>query len=127
MIRVEINQVQFVNRAIAAAGKEIQTGARQEIRAIGELVAGNAERLALGGISHIGPVWWDMRVGQNQELVYVVPVQRGTKVPARKRKKFAPLMLRKAMRPAKTSAEPEINRRFDALIAKVTGSFNDGR
>lgn len=121
-----MNQVQLVNRAIAHADREIQTGAKQEILAIGELVAGRAEILALTSISHIGMDWWDMRVGQNQELVYVVPVQRGTKVPARKRKAFAPLMLRKAMRPAKESAAPEIQRRFDALLARVAGSFNDG-
>lgn len=127
MIRVEVNQVQFVNRAIAAAGKDIQAEARTEIRAIGELVAGRAEALALGGIHNIGPVWWDMRVGQNAELVYVVPVQRGTQVPSRKRKNFAPLMLNRAMRPAAAASRKEIDTRFAALIAKVTKGFNSGR
>jgi hypothetical protein len=126
LIRVEINQVQLVNRAIAAADSEIQAGAKKEILSIGELVAGRIEVLSLTRIRNIGPVWWDMRVGQNPNLVYVVPRQRGTKVPARKRKQFAVLMLRKAFDPASAASRPEIKRRFDALLERVAGSFNSG-
>lgn len=99
---------------------------RAEIRAIGELVADDAESLALSTISGMprSPQWAEMRVGQNTELVYVVPWQRGAKSRKRKRPNLAPLMLRRAMRPAKSLNEAEISRRFDALVARVCGKFN---
>lgn len=125
-VKVSSSQVRFVNRALAHADKEIAAGARKEIDAIGHLVERDAEKLALSTIRNMrrSPAWADMRVGQNNDLVYVVPVRRGVKRGKRKRPNLAPLMLRKAMRPAKQKNEAEIVRRFEGLIDTVSRSFN---
>lgn len=126
MIRIEVNQARLVNLAIAAASEEIQVESKKEILAIGEIVASRSEGLALGGIPNIGRAWWDMRVGQNRNLVYVVPRKRGTKVPSRRRPQFAPLIMRKALIPARNETEDEVQVRFQALLARITESFNRG-
>lgn len=128
-LRFKVNQVAFVNRALQQVSRDIQVGARQEMQAIGELVAHDAETLALSNISGMArsPGWSDMRVGQNNELVYVVPARRGTRTRKRKRPNLAPLMLRRAMLPAKAHNFVEAQRRFDALVDSVTKEFNGGR
>ena len=126
MIQIQVNQVAFVNRALAQAGRDIQLGARKEIQAIGELVADDAQILGLLLIDnlHKSPGWSDMRVGQNNELVYVVPVRRGVKKGKRKRPNFAVKMMEKAMLPAKQKNQAEIDRRFSSLVEGVVASFN---
>jgi len=128
-VRFQVSDVAFVNRALAQVDREMQAGARIEMHAIGELVAGDAEQLALSRIRRVrsSPQWADMRVGQNNELVYVVPWQRGTKSKKRKRKNFAPLMLERAMRPALTRNEAEVTRRFEKLKQKIVSNFNKGK
>lgn len=125
-IEFRVNQVAFVNRALQHVSSDIQVGARKEIQAIGELVADDAESLALSRISRmpLAPQWADMRVGQNNDLVYVVPARRGTKTKKRKRPSLAPLMLTEAMRPARNANAAEIDRRFDALVDSVVANFN---
>ncbi len=125
-LRVSVNQVAFVNRALAHADREIKNGARAEILAIGKLVEHDVETFALSRIRNLprSPEWADMRVGQNNELVYVVPFKRGSRRRPRKRSNFARLVQNRAMRPAKAKNEKEIVRRFDALTAKVCASFN---
>lgn len=125
-MRLQVNQVAFVNRALQQAGKDVELGARKEIEAIGNLVAGDAETLALTSIRRMGrsPQWAEMRVGQNNELVYVVPKQRGTRSKKRKRRNLAPLMLRRSMRPARERNALEIQRRFERLVSSVCGDFN---
>ncbi len=126
-IRVSVNEVSFVNRALAHASTEMANGARKEIQALGKLVADDAQVLGLLRVDnlHKSPGWSDMRVGQNSELVYVVPVRRGVRRGKRKRPNFAVEMLEDAMRPAKKKNEAEILRRFTKLRADVCAEFNN--
>lgn len=127
-VSVSSSDVRFVNRALAQVGSDMATGARKEIQAIGELVADDAQILGLALVDnlHKSPGWSDMRVGQNNDLVYVVPARRGVrKGNKRKRPNFAREMLKDAFRPAKTKNEAEIKRRFDALTESVVKSFNN--
>lgn len=104
----------------------MENGARAEILAIGGLVEKDAEAFALTRIRNMSrsPAWADMRVGANNDLVYVVPSRRGVKRGPRKRPNLAPLMLTQAMRPAKTKNEPEIVKRFEKLTKRVCAEFN---
>ncbi len=125
-VSVSSSAVRFVNRALAQVSREMENKARAEILAIGGLVERDAEAFALTRIRNMprSPGWADMRVGANQELVYVVPARRGVRKGKRKRPNLAPLMLRQAMRPAKTKNEPEIVARFEKLTAEIVASFN---
>lgn len=125
-VSVSSSQVRFVNRALAHVSAEMENGARKEMLAIGALVEKDAETFALTRIRNMprSPGWADMRVGANNELVYVVPSRRGVKRGRRKRPNLAPLMLQQAMRPAKQKNEPEIVRRFEKLTASVVAQFN---
>ncbi len=125
-LQVSVNKVAFVNRALAQVDRDMQIAARAEILAIGRLVERDVETFALSRIRNLprSPEWADMRVGQNNELVYVVPFKRGSRRRQRKRSNFAGLMQTRAMRPAKTKNEPEIVRRFDELTTKVCAKFN---
>ncbi len=104
----------------------MENEARKEILAIGGLVERDVETFTLTRIRNMpgSPQWSDMRVGANQELVYVVPARRGSKRGRRARPNLAPLILQRAMRPAKTKNEPEIVKRFETLTAKVVAQFN---
>ncbi len=125
-VSVSSSQVRLVNRALAHVSQEMENGARAEMLAIGGLVEKDAESFALARIRNMprSPGWADMRVGANNDLVYVVPSRRGVKRGKRKRPNLAPLMLQQAMRPAKQKNEPEIIRRFEKLTAQVTAQFN---
>ncbi len=125
-VSVSSSSVRFVNRALAHVSDEMENKARAEILAIGGLVERDAETFALTRIRNMSrsPGWADMRVGANNELVYVVPSRRGVKRGRRKRPNLAPLMLTRAMRPAKTKNETEIVKRFEKLTADVVAQFN---
>ncbi len=126
-LRVSSSQVRFVNRALAHVSDEMENRARKEILAIGDLVADDAQILGLLLVRNLyrSPGWSDMRVGANNELVYVVPRKRGVKKGSkRKRPNFAREMLKDAFQPAKKKNEAEIVRRFEKLTADVVAQFN---
>ena len=113
-----------VNRALEQVDSRLKAEGKTELRQLGTLVERDAETLARLRVRNITRQWAEMRVGQSPRVVYVVPQQRGTKVAARKRKNFAPLLLNRAMRPALERKRPEVYRRFNALVTKVCQEFN---
>jgi hypothetical protein len=68
--------------------------------------------------------WSAMRTGVHPAVVYVAPVQHGSKVPSRRRPNFAPRMLTRAMRPALAGRRAEVYQRFQALTERVAKAFN---
>lgn len=113
-----------MNTAILKVGKDLQAEVQAELTAIAAPIRDEAQVRALG--QGYGIEWSRMRVGQTSRSVYVVPVDRGTKVKSMKRPKFARLMLSRAMRPALQSHAAESARRLDAVVARVTSEFNRG-
>lgn len=125
---VRVRGLADLNRALARTSKDVRLGIRKELRQVGEPVADEAESLALARIRSMprSPQWADMRVGVTTNLVYVVPRQRGTKTPSRKRTNLAGLLMDRAMQPALDHHQDEVERDLERMLGRVTNDFSDG-
>lgn len=94
------------------------------LRFYAQPVVADAEALALA--ADAGPEWSDMRVGASRRLVYVAPVQRGTRIRSMKRPNFARRLLSRAMEPALNRNRASIERKFEELLARIERDFNRG-
>lgn len=112
-----------LRRAFLDAGTSFNREMRDRIAGYAQPVETDAEALAVGRISHIGSQWWEMRRGTAPGMVYVAPQRRGTRVASRKRPKFAPLLMRKAMLPALDRNRTQIVSKVDALLARMERKF----
>lgn len=127
-MRVQISNVAFLNRALSQVSADISKGTRKEINDIGRLVERDMEALTVARLRNVSqkPVAWsDMRVGESPSAVYVVPKRRG-RVRSRKRPNFGGKVMAAAGQPAKVRNQAEINRREQALVARVVAAFNRG-
>lgn len=115
-----------VNRALIAAGADFQKEKNRRLRSYARPVANDAQRLATERITNIGTRWDDMRIGVTPDMVYVAPVQRGTKVGNRKRRKFASLLIGSAMIPALELNRDSIAAKIDGLVERMVRRFNRG-
>lgn len=79
---------------------QIRTELRNALKEAGRPIALAAHNLALHNIRRITEPWSEFRVGVTNELVYIVPKQRGVKGGPRKRRDFGSLLLHKALEPA---------------------------
>ncbi len=115
-----------LNRALARAEKETRTEFRVGFRKIAEPVRVDAEMLARQNITRITEPWARMRTGVTQRLVYVAPRERGVKQAnsARKRPKFARLLMDRAMQPALERNEGKIVAGIETLLDHVGETFN---
>lgn len=112
-----------LRRAFLEAGTSFNREMRDRIAGYAQPVELDAEALAAGQISHIGVQWSQMRRGTAPAMVYVAPQKRGTKIVSRKRPKFAPLLMRKAMLPALDRNRAQIVSKVDALLARMERKF----
>lgn len=116
--------------AFAKIGGEVQTEFRASERQIAEPIRRDAESLAGSQIRnmHRSPRWMKMRTGVSRSLVYVAPRQRGVKGrgydPRRRGKKFADLMMNRAMDPALKRHTAEVERDVTQLLDRVAQKFN---
>ena len=77
--------------------------------------------MATQRIRRIGPTWARMRVGTEGGVVYVAPVERGSKGRGNqrfRRPNLADLMMGRAM-------EPALQQNEDKVIARVNDALND--
>jgi hypothetical protein len=115
--------------AFRRAGITAEVGLRAGLRHLAEPVRTDAEGLALQEIKRIGQKWSRMRIGQNQSLVYVAPVQRGVKTKGRlqlARPNLANLLMDRAMEPALRQNEPQIEAGMERILDRVAAQFNQG-
>ncbi len=105
------------------AGTSLNSQLRRQIRGYAEPVRERAEILAQGRIRNIGVPWSRMRTGTAPALVYVAPLKRGTRIPARKRPRFASLLLSRAMEPALDQNRVAIEAKIDALVQRMERKF----
>lgn len=112
-----------LRRAFQEAGTSFNRDIRQRIASYAEPVRQDAQVLALGRIHNIGVPWSQMRKGTAPAIVYVAPVQRGTKIPARKRRRFAGLLMRRAMVPALDRNRTQIVAKVDGLLGRMERKF----
>jgi hypothetical protein len=117
-----------VNYLLSKADKETRLGLRKEEREVAKPISSDAERLTVQNIPRttLGKVrWWEMRIGVTQTLIYVAPKQKGVRGKGpKRRKKFAPLMMERAMEPALKRHESEVEQRFEHVLDYVAGRFN---
>jgi hypothetical protein len=113
-----------MNRALEQAGQKIETEGKAELRALGQLVAGSASARAFT-IRNMTAQWARFDVRSVPNLVYVVPHEKGARGKGpRKRQRFDNPMMNQVMRPALNANRAEVNRRYEALVARVCNQFN---
>ena len=81
----------------------------------------DAQSLATMRIRRIGPNWARMRIGTKSQIVYVAPVERGSKGRGNqrfRRPNLANLLMDRAM-------EPALARNEDKVIARVNEALDD--
>ncbi len=128
-VQFKVNNLAFVSRSLQAAGGQIMADGIKELTALGQLVERDIESRAPSSMRNISrtPGWTRFRTRQNPRLVYVVPVLKGVHGRGPKRRSnFAREMLRDAMIPGLEAKRPEVNRRFEAVVANVCQRFNSG-
>ena len=79
---IRVHGLQELNRAFARADRTVRLEKNKRLRRAAEPVRADAESLAVGRITRIGPQWSRMRVGVTTKVVYVAPKERGTARPA---------------------------------------------
>ena len=113
-----------LDRAFQRAGDTLHHEIKDRLRYYAQPVSRTAESLSLtAGVSR---EWSQMRVGVTRRLVYVAPMQRGTKVLNRKRRNFARFLLSRALEPALNRHRHQIEDQFDDLLARIERRFNRG-
>jgi hypothetical protein len=125
-VQFRVQDVAGVNRALEAAGGQIKSEGQNELRALGQLVAGSASARAYT-IRNMTAQWARFDVRSVPNLVYVVPHEKGARGRGpRKRQRFDNPMMNQVMRPALNAHRGEVNRRFQALAERVCNDFNRG-
>lgn len=113
-----------LDRAFALAKGEMRKQLPIMLRSTGRPV----ERAAEVNANTIGAgvPWSQMRIGSTRHSVYVAPERRGSKIPARKRPRFAVRLMSRAMIPALDSTRAEVGKSFDDLLALIERRFARG-
>ena len=72
-----------------------------------------------------GAEWSQMRIGGTRN-VYMAPQARSTRILSRKRPKFGPRLLNRAMIPALNANRERVGKSVDELVARIVRRFNRG-
>lgn len=113
-----------LDRAFAFAGKDVQKQLRVGLAEVAEPIRAEAEQLADSTIRNLGPgqPWTRMRAVARRNLVYVAPVERGTRTrrnPRSRRPNLADLLMGRAMEPALDHNIAQVEDRFNEMLARV--------
>lgn len=86
---IEVRGLRELNRAFSAAGKDAKRRLNATLRDAALPIAKDAQQRSLAEIENMpkSPKWARNRVGITQDLVYVVPSQRGVSRTSRRRSK----------------------------------------
>lgn len=119
-----VRGIDTLNKAFQLAG----TRMRKDLPAVLENAARPVERSAEGTAASIGAgvQWSQMRVVARRNLVYMAPQQRSTRIVPRKRPKFGPRLLNRAMIPALNQNREQVGKALDNLVARIVRQFNRG-
>lgn len=128
---VRVTGLADLNRALRRTSKEVRVGIRKELRGVAEPVRSESEVLATARIRNIGPPtreasWSRMRIGVLTDVVYVAPKQRGSRGGPRSRRKFAGLLMVRAMQPALEHHAADAEREVDEMLGRVCNRFSIG-
>lgn len=118
-----------LQKTFKQAPKEVRLRFRGELRGIADPVRKTAESLAAARIRNLGEgqPWARFRLGITQKLVYVAPRQKGVRGRSRRqRKKFAGLLMGRAMEPALAQHAARVEHEFEQLLDRMVDGWNRG-
>jgi hypothetical protein len=115
-----------LNAALGRCGRFMDKELQTRLKGYARPVQADASTLAVVQIPRMTVRWSQMRVGANAKMVYVAPVQRGTRIVPRKLPKFARKLLAEAMIPALEHNRVEIERNIDALVGRMEREYARG-
>ena len=121
---VRVIGVQDLMRAFNAADRHVRDDLRDALEEAAAPVRADAQSLAASRIRnvHEGDPWSRMRTGVYRAVAYVAPVERGAKGRGNqrlRRRKFADLMMSRAMEPALERNRDKVAARVDDLLDEV--------
>ncbi len=114
---VHVKGLNGLLRACGQADKTLRSDMKEALQEAAAPVrsAAQAKAVAIGA----GRDWSAMRIGAYTSVVYVAPVERGSRRGTRKRPKFATRLLEKAMQPALIQNRAIVERRMEGLVNEV--------
>jgi hypothetical protein len=116
MAMVRVEGLDDLKRAFRAYDRALANDLDDALEEAAAPVRRDAQSLALGSITRITRPWAAMRIGTYRSVVYVAPVERGVQGRGNQRKrrrKFANLLMDRAMEPALQRNEAQVIRRVD--------------
>lgn len=122
---IKVDGLAQLQRAFGAADRALRNDLNDALMEAAAPVRRDAQTLTLTTISGMrkSPQWATMRTGQARGVVYVVPVERGTRSRANPRLKrgqrFVQMVLLKAMNPALARNRGNVIRRLDQMLVEV--------
>lgn len=121
---IHVDGLNDLRRAFAAADKALRDDLNDALKEAAAPVRADAQSLAGLRIRRlqVGEPWTRMRVGQSGSMVYVAPVERGTKGRGNqrlRRPKFKRLMLQRALEPALAVNRNRVIKRLDLMLGEV--------
>lgn len=119
-----VRGVEDLNKAFFFAGKRM----RKELPLFLKGAARPVERGAEVNAQAIGAgvQWSQMRLAATRHGVYMAPEKRGTRIAPRKRPKFGPRLLNRAMIPALNQNRAVVGKSVDELVARIVRQFGRG-
>lgn len=119
---IRVEGLRELERAFAVADKELKADLRDALQEAAAPVRSTAQSLAGASIRNLGAgdPWARMRIGSASSIVYVAPVERGTRIRSRRRRRFADLLLQRAMEPALAMNRDRVVRRIDQMLIEIS-------
>lgn len=116
---VRVEGLAGLRRAFIAASREESKRLISTLKEAVEPVREEASTLAASRLRQGAIPWHEMRTGVTVHSVYIAPLQRQTKIPGRKRKSLAPILLDQAMIPALERNAGDVERDVDQMLGIV--------
>jgi hypothetical protein len=115
---VQIEGLNEVIRAFGKIEKSLAKEVRDSLKKAGEPVRVEAERMAVGNISNIGPVWSRMKLGSTSSGVYIALQARRRGGPGRPN--VGRLLLGESILPAVAEKGDETEREVEKALDHLT-------
>lgn len=122
---VRVEGLRELERAFGAADRELRNDFRDALEESAAPVRSDAQALAGSGVIrnlHAGDPWAGMRTGVGRSVAWVAPMERGAKGRGnqrRRRRRFADLLVDRAMEPALDLSVAKVEARFEQLMDEV--------
>ena len=127
---IKVDGLDSLRRAFLVADQEVAADMKDALQEAAAPVRADAQTLATATIRRIGVPWSRMRVGSTRTIVYVAPVERGSKGRGNqryRRPKFKQLLLSRALEPALERNVSKVERRVEEMLGEVARTWERTR